>query len=859
MPDRPLIVLPAPAAASRSRLPGGGANLHLPGRGRQGQRLGPRFETLRVHFEQRSAEIRASAAGQMPEDVIVFETIGSIANFVIAASRIRGFDFLGEWDVEDIAPDDDFQDKTRPENLLGGRVFLVMSNQQALKEMLRLWHQFTTGRGSAPTGLAPFYELFRHLKDVRRWSIEDRLLDTGVLEYWKDAAEANDGTPVPFEIELWFRSSGETRGASVQRVGRVIARHNGQIVNETAIEPIGYHAIVASLPASEIRQLIDRQDVRLLGDSSVMFFRPSGQAVVPGSASNELSVPAATTTQPAPTGLETVAMLDGMPLENHQRLAGRLRVDDPDGYASSYAAAERHHGTTMASVIIYGDLNLAAQTLRRPLYVRPILRPDPQAWNISRDERIPFGVNALDLTYRVVRRLFEGEGQTPAVAPSVRIINLSIGDPLQQFHSSISAWGRLLDWLALKYNVLFCVSAGNHGGPVTLDVPRTSFTALNPAQREVELLKALYRDVRLRRILSPSDSINALTVGAWHHDFGPVTALPYRIDVLASQPLPSPINGLGCGFRNATKPDVLLPGGRQCYTERLGTTHQFATLDVSAATVAPGILAASASSVVGQVNAEKHTCGTSHAAALATRCSAFLYEQLQNLRNEPGGERLSDEFTPALLKAMLIHTAGWGDAYDFLRGVLKPADMREDKFKRIAARFLGYGFVSPFETLSSADHRATMLGCGELSDGAAHEYEIPLPPSLNAVRGTRRIIMTLTHISPIHPKHRNYRRAAVWFEVENGKLQTKRKECEWRSARNGTVQHEIFEGERAVALGERSAMRVKVNCRADAEPLEQAVRYGMVISIETAESLGIPVYNEIALRVRPAVTIREAV
>src|SRR5712664_1444725 len=102
MPDRPLIVLPAPAAASRGRPPGGGAPPHLPDRARQGQRLGPRFETLRAYFDQRTVELRASAAGQIPEEVIVFETVGSVAKFLETTRRVPGLDFLAEWDVEDI-------------------------------------------------------------------------------------------------------------------------------------------------------------------------------------------------------------------------------------------------------------------------------------------------------------------------------------------------------------------------------------------------------------------------------------------------------------------------------------------------------------------------------------------------------------------------------------------------------------------------------------------------------------------------------------------------------------------------------------------------------------------------------------
>jgi hypothetical protein len=250
-----------------------------------------------------------------------------------------------------------------------------------------------------------------------------------------------------------------------------------------------------------------------------------------------------------------------------------------------------------------------------------------------------------------------------------------------------------------------------------------------------------------------------------------------------------------------------------------------------------------------------HTRGTSNATALATRSAAFLYEQLVALRAEAGGERLTDDFAAVLLKAMIIHTAAWGAAYEHLKGVLKPAGMREDKFKRVAARFLGFGFVEPIESLVGADHRATMLGCGTLASDAAHEYRIPLPPSLSGKLGLRRIVVTLSWLSPIYPRHRNYRGAALWFDIQNEKLATKREDAEWRSARNGTVQHEIFEGDRAAAFAEDEMMVIRVNCRSDANSLEGMVRYGLVVSIEVAEELRVPVYEEIAVRIRPTVPV----
>jgi hypothetical protein len=812
------------------------------------------LDALRAYFDRKAIELRASAAGQVPEEVLVFETIGSVADFLRAVKKIGGLDFLAEWDLEDIAPDDDFYDEKQSGAHLSGRVFLVMTNQQALSQLLSLWQAFQ--KEERPVrGFAPFFRLFEQLRDVRRWSPRDRLLETGIIEYWQETAEAGDKTLVPFQTELWFRQTARLRAESLDRIHRGVSRMGGQIVSVCELEPICYHAAVVALPGSEIRRLAGNEEIELLGESAVMCFRPSGQTVAPGHLQPDLGTPVAPTVATVPSGEATVALLDGLPLENHARLSGRLRVDDPDDYASAYTARERDHGTTMASIILHGDLSAPRSPLPRPLYVRPVLRPDPRSWNAARDERIPFGVDPIDLTHRAVKRLFEGEGANLPAAPATRVINFSVGDPLLQFHTTVSAWGRLLDWLALKYNVLFCVSAGNHTNHIELDVPRDALANMSPQAREAEVLKALLRDLRFRRILAPADSINSITVGARHHDFGPIANVGHRTNPLESTLLPSPINGLGCGFRSSTKPEVLFPGGRQFYSEKLGSTHVNATLEVAPGTLAPGILVASPSPAPGELDREKYTRGTSNANAFATRSAAFLYEQLVSLRGDPAGDRISGEYSAVLLKAMLVHKAEWGAAYEELLATLKPDAMSEEKFRRLAARFLGFGFVEPLEDLSGADNRATMIGCGELAENAAHEYRIPLPPSLSGVRGVRRATVTLAWLSPVNPRHRNYRSASLWFEVENEKLSIGRRDVEWRSARNGTLQHEVFQGERASAFAENETLLIKINCRADAGPLQGVIRYGLVVSIEVAEELGIPVYDEIAVRIRPPVPI----
>jgi len=68
----------------------------------------------------------------------------------------------------------------------------------------------------------------------------------------------------------------------------------------------------------------------------------------------------------------------------------------------------------------------------------------------------------------------------------------------------------------------------------------------------------------------------------------------------------------------------------------------------------------------------------------------------------------------------------------------------------------------------------------------------------------------------------------------------------------------VLEGERAAAFAEDATMLVKVNCRSDAGVLQGTIRYSLLVTIEAAEQLEIPIYNEIATRIRPAVQVRPA-
>jgi hypothetical protein len=138
--------------------------------------------------------------------------------------------------------------------------------------------------------------------------------------------------------------------------------------------------------------------------------------------------------------LPVVALLDGVPLSNHEALRGRLIIDDPDEFDSLYRSPQEHmHGTAMASLILHGDLNNPEEgSLFRPLYVRPVMAPEREQRSASRQEQIPSFVLPTDLVHRAVLRMKKGDAENEPTAPEVVIINFSIGDRARAFDVQMS-------------------------------------------------------------------------------------------------------------------------------------------------------------------------------------------------------------------------------------------------------------------------------------------------------------------------------------------------------------------------------------------------------------------------------------
>ena len=860
---------------------------HVPGHGRQVVRLNEQLTSLLQDFNRYRADISNSVAGLEPETVLVIEIAGSINDFRQAVEAI-GLEWLGEWDIDDIEPGDDFYEEPKvgvdffkkniesitnraqskeirdiliglgiissdgkivsdvtPELLLpdsvaalnfeivqalndaknkklAGRLFLSLGNEAGMRELLSLWERWKNNQ-TLPTGKMKWRDVFNQTLQIRRWGIEEALHETGMLDRWRDLVDPiNPGQPIHCQIELFYRKSEERRAQGERSIIALLEAVGGRPLGSFIDMPeIAFHAVKAELPAERIRQLLSDldseahdTDIQLFKFHGVMYFRPTGQslAVTEDGEGVDTEIPDAGVELPP-----IAAILDGAPNVQHQALRGRLLFDDPDNLSAQYQAGERKHGTAMASLVVHGEMvDGQSDPLRRLVYVLPIMQPDPHSMN--RSEHVPDEIFFEDRIARAVRRMFEGEGAVPAQAPGVCVINLSIGDPARPFIHTPSPWARLLDWLSWKYRVLFCVSAGNYMDAIDIGLSGPDYLALTDEEKVEHVLKCIQAQLSGRRILSPAESINAISVGATHSDSVENYHQGQRTDLLPNASLFSPAARLGHGFRRSVKPEILFPGGRQLYRTPALNSQSLYHLD--GALGAPGQKVAWDSNQAGALSQTVHTRGTSNATALATRSAARIYEVLDALRSEHG-EDIPQGLISVLIKALLVHGAKQDDgACKAITAALKTSE-NSRQLKEVMARYLGYGSVEIERVLACTEQRGTVLGCGEIRENEIHEYRLPLPPGLSNSRVPRRMVVTLAWFSPINPDHRNFREAKLELSPVGGwgdlPLKLARLDADHNQVLRGTVQHEVVEGSKQIAAyQDGDTILLHVACKKDA-------------------------------------------
>jgi hypothetical protein len=213
---------------------------------------------------------------------------------------------------------------------------------------------------------------------------------------------------------------------------------------------------------------------------------------------------------------------------------------------------------------------------------------------------------------------------------------------------------------------------------------------------------------------------------------------------------------------------------------------------------------------------------------MVAREAADLVDVLWQIVDEP----LPRAAVAAATKALLIH------------GARVPNDLLVDD--RIGAHAHGYGELSRILSRGCAVNEATIVCAGTIGANEQRVVAVPLPSGLQQT-GVKRLTATLAWLSPVNWRHRQYRRAALSFAKPTGLTELgKALDVQADTTKRGTVQHAVWEVNRAVPYGRGDEIELTVQCREQAGGLNgEPVNFAVAISLWVAAELEVAVYQEV--------------
>jgi len=767
----------------------------------------------------------------------VFEIRAGITNFAAAVRRIPGLELVDE---EELPADDD----SAPTS------YLLVPDNRALAQINSLWMRWQRG-DNLGAGFAPWRDMFSLLRDLRPWGPQDRIVPSDAQELQEEVDKADDGTVIRLEVELVFRPDDARANQAVADVAMNITGHGGSIVRSSRIKPIAYHALLIDLPSGAVKEILGHAADSIAAADAVMHIRP--QSIASGLDVQEAEASGAGIDVVEPLGEPILALLDGVPIARHRLLSRHLVVGDVFALEASAQVESRFHGTAMASLVIHGDRNNAQEPLLpRKIYTIPVLSA-----HAGHDETFPSDQLIVDVIYRAVVSMREG---ADASAPAVIIVNLSLGNRRKKFHGQVSAWARLLDYLAYAYGILFVVSAGNATDSFACGAfgTRVAFEDSPSLDRSIGVVKGLGTVVAERRIISPAESVNAITVGASNQDAVPDQ---YRrgaamlIDPYPAHLISNPSSSLGPGVGGSVKPDILLPGARERLSV-VSSNGNSVSLRPGGASRACGLKVASP----GVEGAEGFTNGTSAAAALASRTCHRIHDALENTYGMDF-LRLPTRHRAALLKALLCHTARWpSETAQLIIECLGPDDPRQHvRRKDNVRRLIGFGVVNPDDAVACASDRATFWATGEIRANEIVTIPIPIPLSMGQQAIPHELCATASWITPTLIGLRAYRSVRLKLlepeDISTLGVRACSEQPDSNQTNRGTVFSRRWVGQKAAAVTQDMSLRLKVQREPDisSTPVDEPIPFGVAVTISMPGVDGI--YLEVAQRLRAAAIV----
>ncbi|MGJ8744815.1 S8 family peptidase [Polaribacter sp.] len=502
------------------------------------------------------------------------------------------------------------------------------------------------------------------------------------------------------------------------------------------------------------------------------------------------------------------------------------------------------HGTPMAGLIIYGDLN-------EPLTSSTQINVSN---NIESIKIVDRKANDPDLYGQItLEAIAIGEIMNPR---NKRIVCLAVTAPDHQYLGRPSSWSAAIDQKLFgslnerNYNTLVLISGGNLplNDRLTYPLSNDDFSIQDPAQ-----------------------SFNAITVGAFtNKDRLDVNQFP-SAELLAQKGQMSPCNSTSINWHKKwpKKPDVVFEGGNDGIFNSGILDHDSLKL---------------LSTGVGGIGGSAITTfsDTSASVALASKFAAELYQKYPN-------------YLPETIRALIIHSADWSNIMLNNRRLKK---LNSEEKSRLLSR-VGYGIPNLNKAKYSAENSLSIIAertlkpfkfeDSRVKTNIFHLFDLPWPTDIlsDLAELDVKLIVTLSYFIEPNPGNKryandqSYKSHGLRFKmIDKNESQKAFKSRVSKSIKDeqddyvaegsenwvlgshirdkGSIHKDIWEGS-AADLALRNQIAVYPvggwwKNRKKLKRYDSSVRYSLIISIETNEA-DIDIYNDVLNQITVSIPI----
>ena len=387
-------------------------------------------------------------------------------------------------------------------------------------------------------------------------------------------------------------------------------------------------------------------------------------------------------------------------------------VGDAQSFLPGKDAEDEHgHGTLVAGLGLYGDIEAAIQTgeltPRLHIFSGRIL-------DENNENTTGFVEKQID---EAVRYFLESYG--------CRIFNLSFGDLRKPYLGGhIKGLSYVLDTLSRELGVLFIVSAGN---------------VLGSQKNGLEWKNGypVYMTEDTWAIVEPAPALNVITVGSLARHDQTTNSQRYSGDPaevpIARHNQPSPFSRRGHSIGGAIKPDLMAYGGNWAVNTRAGA-------NVLVPNSGLGELSTSREFAGGRLLVDES--GTSMAAPHVAHLATSILSAYPEANRD-------------IVRALLVSHAAIPESSEALF---------EDK--GILRRVCGYGQVDSRALFRSLENEVTMLATGQIPNKSHHFYEIPIPEDfLSNGRRLREISIGMSYTPYVRSTRVSYKASRINFKL----------------------------------------------------------------------------------------------